>query len=69
MITTFTDTIVWNSYTFTIGDSSINSGDGLSKSVLSGVTTLTLDTGSLHFQRGVEDIIMNGSYTIDSGQI
>jgi hypothetical protein len=23
----------------------------------------------LHFQRGVEDVITNGSYTIDSGQI
>jgi hypothetical protein len=69
MITTFTDIISWNLYTFSIGDSSVNAGEGLSKSVLSGVTTLTLDTGSLHFQRGVEDIIMNGSYTIDSGQI
>ena len=69
MITTFTDTIVWNSYTFTIGDSSINSGDGLSKSVLSGVTTLTLDTGSNHFQHGVEFVISSGSYIIDSGLI
>jgi hypothetical protein len=69
MITTFIDTIVWNSYTFNIGDSSVNAGEGLLKSVSSGVTTLSLDTGSLHFQRGVEDVIMNGSYTIDSGQI
>ena len=69
MITTFTDTIVWNSYTFTIGDSSVNSGNGLSKSVLSGVTTLTLDTGSNHFQRGVEFVISSGSYIIDSGLI
>jgi hypothetical protein len=69
MITTFIDTIVWNSYTFNIGDSSVNAGEGLLKSVSSGVTILSLDTGSLHFQRGVEDVIMNGSYTIDSGQI
>lgn len=69
MITTFTDTIVWNSYTFAIGDSSVDGGNGLSKSVLSGVTTLTLDTGSNHFQRGVEFVISSGSYIIDSGLI
>jgi hypothetical protein len=69
MITTFTDTIVWNSYTFAIGDSSVDAGNGLSKSVLSGVTTLTLDTGSNHFQRGVEFVISSGSYIIDSGLI
>jgi hypothetical protein len=69
MITTFTDTIVWNSYTFEIGDSSVDGGNGLSKSVLSGVTTLTLDTGSNHFQRGVEFVISSGSYIIDSGLI
>lgn len=68
-VTTFTDTITWNSYTFAIGDSSVNSGNGLSKSVSSGITTLTLDTGSLHFQQGVEYIISSGSYMIDSGRI
>lgn len=69
MITTFTDTIIWNSYTFAIGDSSVDGGNGLSKSVVSGITTLTLDTGSNHFQRGVEFVISSGSYIIDSGLI
>jgi hypothetical protein len=69
MITTFNDIISWSLYTFSIGDSSVNVSDGLSKSVSSGITTLSLNTGSLHFQRGVEDVITNGSYTIDSGQI
>ena len=69
MITTFTDTIVWNSYTFAIGDSSVNAGNGLSKSVESGVTTLTLNTSSLHFTDAVEYIISSGSYIIDSGLI
>ena len=69
MITTFNDIISWSLYTFSIGDSSVNVSDRLSKSVSSGITTLSLHTGSLHFQRGVEDVITNGSYTIDSGQI
>jgi len=69
MITTFTDTIVWNSYTFAIGDSSVNAGNGLSKSVESGVTTLTLNTSSLHFTDAVEYVISSGSYIIDSGLI
>jgi hypothetical protein len=69
MITTFTDTIVWNSYTFAIGDSSVNAGNGLSKSVESGVTTLTLNTSSLHFTDAVEYVISSGSYIIDLGLI
>ena len=69
MITTFTDTITWNTYTFAIGDSSVNAGLGLTKTVNSGVTTLTLDTGSNHFTSAVEYIISSGSYIIDSGKI
>ena len=69
MVTTFTDTITWNTYTFAIGDSSVNAGLGLTKTVSSGVTTLTLDTGSNHFTSAVEYIISSGSYIIDSGKI
>jgi hypothetical protein len=67
--TTFTDTIVWNTYTFAIGDSSVNAGNGLSKSVLDGITTLSLNTGSVHFSTAVEYIISSGSYMIDAGTI
>jgi hypothetical protein len=66
MITTFTDIISWSLYTFSIGDSSVNAGNGLTKSVSSGITTLTLNTSSLHFQQGVEYVISSGSYIIDS---
>jgi hypothetical protein len=69
MVTTFTDTITWNVYTFAIGDSSVNAGSGISKSVSSGVTTLTLDTGSSHFTNAVEYIISSGSYIIDAGNL
>jgi hypothetical protein len=68
-VTTFTDSIIWNPYTFAIGDSSVNAGDGISKSVSSGVTTLSLNTGSIHFQLAVEQIISSGSYMIDAGTI
>jgi hypothetical protein len=67
--TTFTDTIVWNTYTFAIGDSSVNAGNGLSKSVSDGITTLSLNTGSVHFSTAVEYIISSGSYMIDAGTI
>lgn len=68
-VTTFTDTITWNSYTFAIGDSSVNAGNGLSKSVAGGITTLSLNTGSAHFTNAVEYIISSGSYMIDAGTI
>lgn len=68
-INTFTDTITWNTYTFAIGDSSVNAGSGLSKSVSSGITTLSLNTGSAHFTTAVEYIISSGSYMIDAGII
>jgi hypothetical protein len=68
-VNTFTDTIVWNIYTFAIGDASVNAGDGLSKSVTSGITTISLNTGSIHFQSAVEHIISSGSFMIDAGTI
>jgi hypothetical protein len=68
-ITTFDDVIEWNIYTFAIGDSSVNAGDGITKSVLSGVTTLSLNTGSTHFTTAVEHVISSGSYMIDAGAI
>jgi hypothetical protein len=67
--TTFTDTIVWNTYTFAIGDSSVNAGNGISKSVSAGITTLSLNTGSVHFTNAVEYVISSGSYMIDAGAI
>ena len=69
MITTFTDTISWSVFTFAIGDSSVNAGLGITKSVSSGITTLTLNTGSNHFTSAVEYIISSGSYIIDLGII
>lgn len=68
-VNTFTDTITWNTYTFAIGDSSVNAGNGLSKSVSDGITTLSLNTDSVHFTSAVEYIISSGSYMIDAGTI
>lgn len=68
-VNTFTDSIEWNTYTFAIGDSSVNAGNGISKEVSSGITTLTLDTGSVHFSTAVEYVISSGSYMIDAGTI
>jgi len=68
-ISTFTDLIEWNTYTFAIGDSSVNAGDGISKSVSAGITTLSLNTGSVHFTNAVEYVISSGSYMIDAGAI
>lgn len=41
----------------------IGEGDGISVSA----DSVSLNTGSLHFQSGVEQIISSGSYTIDGG--
>jgi hypothetical protein len=62
-ITSFTDTIIWNDYTFTDNPLSISASDGLVSSFSNGVTTMMLDTGSLHFIEGVQKI------TIDGGNI
>lgn len=68
-VTIFSDTITWNPFVFDAGASSIMNGSGLTKSYSSGVTTLGLDTGSLHFQSAVEHIISSGSFLIDAGTI
>ena len=68
-VTIFSDSITWNPFVFQAGDSSVVNGDGLTKTFSSGVTTLGLDTGSLHFTKAVETIISSGSFTIDAGTI
>jgi len=68
-VTIFSDTIIWNPFVFDAGASAIMNGDGLTKTYSSGVTTLGLDTGSLHFQSAVEHIISSGSFLIDAGTI
>jgi hypothetical protein len=65
----FEDVIEWNLFTFVSGENSITAGDGLVKTFENGVTNIALDTGSLHFQNGVETIISNGSFTIDAGAL
>jgi hypothetical protein len=62
-ITSFTDIIIWNDYTFTDNPLSISASDGLVSSFSNGVTTMMLDTGSLHFIEGVQKV------TIDGGNI
>ena len=68
-VTTFTDSVTWNSFVFEAGASAVANGDGLSKTYESGVTTLSLNTGSAHFTSAVEYIISSGSYMIDAGLI
>lgn len=43
----------------------VGQGDGISVST----DKVSLNTGSLHFQSGVEHVISSGSYTIDAGRI
>jgi hypothetical protein len=62
-INSFTDMVVWNDYTFTDNPHSISASDGLVSSFSNGVTTMMLDTGSIHFIEGVQKI------TIDGGNI
>lgn len=77
----FEPTVTWNEFSFpseignittTIaGDGllpsgsviNIGEGDGISVST----DSVSLNTGSLHFQSGVEFVISSGSYTIDGG--
>lgn len=68
-VSTFTDTIVWDPFVFEAGASAVANGDGLYKTYSSGITTLGLDTGSIHFTSAVEKIISSGSYMIDAGVI
>jgi hypothetical protein len=68
-VTVYEDIIEWNPFTFVSGENSIIAGDGLLKTYENGVTNISLNTGSLHFQSGVESVISNGSFTIDAGAL
>jgi hypothetical protein len=65
---TFTDSITWNTYTFG-GGNTYEASNGLTGSVSGTTISFSLDTGSLHFQSGVESVISSGSFTIDCGKI
>ena len=67
-VTTFSDSISWNIYTFGAG-TSYQASNGLTGSLSGSTISFSLDTGSLHFQSGVEYIISSGSFTIDAGPI
>ena len=69
MVSTFTDTITWNTYEFSAASGSVIASSGLLSTYSNKVTTFTLDTGSLHFSNAVEYIISSGSYMIDAGTI
>lgn len=79
----FTSSVTWNEFSFP-NDASIiatsitghglftsgsvinvGEGDGISVSP----NSISLNTGSLHFQSGVERVISSGSYTIDGGAL
>jgi hypothetical protein len=65
---TFSDSITWNIYTFGSGVS-YQASNGLTGSLSGSTMVFSLDTGSAHFQSGVEYIISSGSFTIDAGRI
>ena len=67
-VTTFSDSIIWNIYTFGAG-TSYQASNGLTGSLSGSTISFSLDTGSLHFQSGVEYVISSGSFTIDAGPI
>ena len=67
-VTTYSDSISWDTYTFG-GGSSYQASNGITGSLSGSTITFSLDTGSLHFQSGVEYIISSGSFTIDCGRI
>jgi len=70
-VNTFVDTVTWSEFEGFITGSVNNviAGDGLVGGGTSGSITLTLDTGSAHFQNAVEYQISSGSYIIDLGGI
>ena len=68
-VTTFSDSITWNTYTFGGGGTTYQASNGLTGSLSGSTISFSLDTGSLHFQSGVEYIISSGSFTIDAGPI
>ena len=67
-VTTFSDSITWNTYTFGSGVT-YQASNGLTGSLSGSTMVFSLDTGSAHFQNGVEYIISSGSFTIDGGRI
>ena len=67
-VSTFSDSIVWNTYTFASGVT-YQASNGLTGSLSGSTMVFSLDTGSAHFQSGVEYIISSGSFTIDCGRI
>ena len=67
-ITTYSDSITWNTYTFG-GGNTYQASNGLTGSLSGSTISFSLNTGSLHFQSGVEYIISSGSFTIDAGPI
>ena len=68
LTTEFQDFVTWNIYTFT-NSVSYEVANGLTSSVSGSTTVFSLDTDSLYFQRGVENTISSGSFTIDCGKI
>lgn len=69
MVTTFTDSITWNTYEFSAASGSVVASSGLNSSYSNKVTTISLDTGSAHFTNAVEYVISSGSFMIDCGII
>jgi len=69
LITTFTDSISWNTYTFGGEGTTYQASNGLTGSLSGSTMVFSLDTGSAHFQSGVEYVISSGSFTIDCGKI
>jgi hypothetical protein len=68
-ITTYSDSISWDTYTFGGGGTTYEASNGLTGSLSGSTISFSLNTGSLHFQNGVEYIISSGSFTIDCGKI
>lgn len=64
----YSDSITWNTFTFSPGIE-YQASNGLTGSLSGSTILFSLDTGSLHFQSGVEYIISSGSFTIDCGKI
>ena len=68
-VSTFSDSVIWNTYTFGGEGTTYQASNGLTGSVSGSIISFSLDTGSAHFQSGVEYIISSGSFTIDCGRI
>jgi hypothetical protein len=68
-VSTFSDSVIWNTYTFGGEGTTYQASNGLTGSVSGSIISFSLDTGSAHFQSGVEYVISSGSFTIDCGRI